>query len=297
MLCGEYAVLCGAMAIAFPTKFRQCMEVEYSAGTGLIHWQSYDFDGFQWLRCSFHPDEDFQNHPLRNVLQPIQAMLRLIRQNKPEVLPAEQDVTFRVKASFRKEWGLGSSSALIANIARWSGTDPWELMQVSFPGSGYDVAVAFHGKALTYRLEEGQRPTIRFIDYIPAWLEHFKVVFTGKKINSRDSVNENKPLFHRLEPHVDELDRMARSLLTAENAAEACELLRRYEGILASELKLEPGAGLFPVYTGTIKSLGAWGGDALLVEYREGEFEEVFKNLISFDFYDILQTTNTESCT
>ena len=296
MLCGEYAVLCGALAIAFPTKFRQCMEVEYRPGTGWIHWQSYDFEGFQWLRCSFHPDDDCSQHPLKNVLQPIQAMLRCVRERNAGAMPSDKDVTFRVKASFRKEWGLGSSSALIANIARWSGVDPWELMQLSFPGSGYDVAVAFHGKALTYRLDGGARD-IRFLEYIPSWLEDFRVVFTGKKVNSRDSVNENKSMFHKLEPHVAELDRIARGLLTADSSAEACELLQRYEEILSVTLEMEPGARLFPGYSGTIKSLGAWGGDAILVEYRQGEFEEVFQNLISFNFYDILQTANTEPCT
>lgn len=295
MLCGEYAVLCGALAIAFPTKFRQCMEVEYRPGTGLIHWQSYDFEGFQWLRCSFHPDDDCSVHALKNVLQPIQAMLCCVRRHRPELMPADQDITFRVKASFRKEWGLGSSSALIANMARWSGVDPWELMQLSFPGSGYDVAVAFHGKALTYRLAENERQ-IKFLEFVPAWLGDFRVVFTGKKVNSRDSVNENKSMFHKLEPFVAELDRIARGLLTAESCDEACVLLRNYESILADTLEMEPGARLFPSYSGTIKSLGAWGGDAILVEYRQGEFEEVFQNLISFNFYDILQTSTTETC-
>jgi shikimate kinase len=45
-------------------------------------------------------------------------MLRHVQQQKPDAMPADKDITFRVKASFRKEWGLGSSSALIANIAR-----------------------------------------------------------------------------------------------------------------------------------------------------------------------------------
>ena len=296
MLCGEYAVLCGALAIAFPTKFRQCMEVEYREGSGNVHWQSYDFEGFQWLRCSFHPNDDCSTHPLKNVLNPIMAMLRYVQQQKPDAMPADQDITFRVKASFRKEWGLGSSSALIANIARWSGVDPWELMQLSFPGSGYDVAVAFHGKALMYKIDSGHR-NIRFLDYVPAWLDDFRVVFTGKKVNSRDSVNENRSMFHKLEPHVEELDRIAMGLLTADSCQEACALLQRYESILSRELEMEPGARLFPAYTGTIKSLGAWGGDAILVEYRPGEFEEVFQNLISFNFDDIIQTANTEQCT
>ena len=296
MLCGEYAVLCGALAIAFPTKFRQCMEVEYLPGSGNIHWQSFDFEGFQWLRCSFHPNDDCSTHPLKNVLQPIVAMLRHVQQYKPDAMPADKDITFRVKASFRKEWGLGSSSALIANIARWSGLDPWELMQLSFPGSGYDVAVAFHGKSMVYRIENEQR-NIRFLDYVPEWLNSFRVVFTGKKVNSRDSVNENKAMFHKLEPHVEELDRIALGLLAVESCEEACELLQRYEAILARELEMEPGAHLFPGYSGTIKSLGAWGGDAILVEYRPDEFEKVFQNLTSFNFCDIIQTTSSETCT
>jgi hypothetical protein len=286
MLVGEYAVLAGGLAIAFPVKYRQCMEVTTIEGNGTIHWHSYDFEGIEWLKCRFSTHQQLDTHPLCNVLLPIQKMLNIAIAENPSLLPENSDLVFRIKASFRKEWGLGSSSAMIANIAKWSGANPWDLMHCSFPGSGYDVAVAFHNKALSYRLTPEGRDIV-FLPSIPPALAHYRVVFTGRKVNSRDSVAALQTRIPLLQDHVKELDALSTRMLDNPTPAAFASALLDYEMILSNVLQIPRASENYPDYPGLIKSLGAWGGDALLVQYAAGDFERTFGKLHSQPFFEI----------
>ena len=55
-------------------------------------------------------------------------------------------------------------------------------------------------------------------------------------------------------------------------------ILEEYQDRLGSFMQIpQPKELYFSDYKGTIKSLGAWGGDFVLVSYREG-MEEYFKS-------------------
>lgn len=284
MLFGEYAVLAGAWSCALPVKFRQNFEVSVKDGQGMVRWQSFDYEGKEWMNCQFRLQDETSE--LLTVLRPLHQMLHHISQNRPDLCGAEKDLHVRIKASFRKEWGLGSSSALIANLARWSETDPFALMQVSFPGSGYDVAAAFHDQAIMYRLTEEGRE-IDSLQALPDFLSDYRVVFLGKKVNSRESVSDVQSNIKNLQFYREQLDQWAISALESEDASAFNQLMFQYEQTLADVLGLTPTGRQFPEYPGFMKSLGAWGGDALLAEYIPDEFEAVFGNLASFRLEEI----------
>ncbi len=286
MLFGEYAVLAGAWACALPVKFRQNFEVSVNEGQGHVRWQSFDYEGKEWMNCQFRIHDEPSE--LLAVLRPLQQMLRYISIKRPDLCGEEKDLHVRIKASFRKEWGLGSSSALIANMARWSETNPFDLMDVSFPGSGYDVATAFQDQALLYRLNESER-VFEHLSYLPDFLLDYRVVFLGKKVNSRESVSETKDRIPELNKYVQILDKCALNALNAADMATFNGEMRTYEQILADELQITPTGALFPEYPGFMKSLGAWGGDALLAEYIPDVFEQTFGQLVSFKLGEIVR--------
>ena len=55
---------------------------------------------------------------------------------------------FISRLSFSKNWGLGSSSTLINNLADWANVDSYELLNLTFGGSGYDIACAKHNNPI-----------------------------------------------------------------------------------------------------------------------------------------------------
>jgi len=284
MLFGEYAVLAGAWSCALPVKFRQNFEVSVKTGMGRIQWQSFDFEGKEWMNCHFSLADEAET--LASVIRPLHQMLRLIAANRPDLCSPDLDLHVRIKASFRKEWGLGSSSALIANLAHWSQTDPFALMDVSFPGSGYDVAAAFQDVPLLYRIDENKRTTAP-LPAFPEFLSEYRVVFLVKKVNSRESVFETRERIPLLNEYLPKLNRYGMEALQSTTPATFNHCMLMYEEILADTLGLEPTGSQFADYQGLVKSLGAWGGDAVLVEYVPGDFEDVFGHLTSFRLGEI----------
>src|SRR5690606_38863715 len=68
-------------------------------------------------------------------------------------------ITFQEKKSYRlktnlefpSDYGLGSSSTLMNNLAEWAGIDAFVLNENNLGGSGYDIAVAQKKSPILYR--------------------------------------------------------------------------------------------------------------------------------------------------
>jgi hypothetical protein len=55
---------------------------------------------------------------------------------------------------FDRHSGLGSSSTVINNIAKYAGVDAFALNKIIFSGSGYDIACANAKKPVLFRIDE-----------------------------------------------------------------------------------------------------------------------------------------------
>ena len=86
---------------------------------------------------------------------------------------------------------------------------------------------------------------------------------------------------------------MSRALPTITYFEDFCTLLQVHENILARCLDREPIQRQFPDFSGTLKSLGAWGGDFLLAvteqpfEQMKAYFQSKGMNTI-FKFQDLI---------
>ena len=67
---------------------------------------------------------------------------------------------------FPQEWGLGSSSTLINNLGQWLQINPYELLEKSFGGSGYDIAAAQSRSPLFYT-RNVYSPTVETSTFVP----------------------------------------------------------------------------------------------------------------------------------
>ena len=93
-----------------------------------------------------------------------------------------------------------------------------------------------------------------------------KLVFLGKKQNSRDGIKRYRSIQNPETPqYIEQFSTLTEAFLTCQNLANFEHLIFEHEKLIASVLDLPRAKDLhFSDYWGEIKSLGAWGGDFVL---------------------------------
>ena len=263
LLTGEYFVLDGARAFALPVRLGQGMVVEGSPDPEVIHWRGVASHLEVWFRARFRrSDLEIVWTNRSEVAERLQHLLRLIRQDRPDLF--EKSFGVRTAMMFPKNWGLGSSSTLVHCLARWSKLDPYYLLENSFGGSGYDLACAISNQPLFYQLADNER-LIEPFDWQPEFAEQVYFLYLGKKQNSREGIARYREKVKSAPELVDEVTKMTNYIAQAETLKEFEYWLEKHEEFVAEHLQLERAKDLyFGDYWGTIKSLGAWGGDFVL---------------------------------
>ncbi|MEE4176066.1 MAG: hypothetical protein V2I46_01010, partial [Bacteroides sp.] len=137
MITGEYLALAGSLVLAIPVRFGQDMEVETLPGKGdlVITWIAQE-RGREWYRDTFigrtfEPEEQ-ENEVSKN----LQRLLKVAGEMNPAFPGPNAAFRITTNTDFPLEWGLGSSSTLISNLAWWAGIDPFELLFNTSGGSG-----------------------------------------------------------------------------------------------------------------------------------------------------------------
>lgn len=273
LLTGEYLVLKGALALALPLKLGQSLQVSLAdTDTHRLHWMAQQPDK-PWFSVLFDS----------NTLQPITtddpakaeklaSILKAVRQLKPTVFFGG-DMRFRTHLDFNPEWGLGSSSTLIANLAQWANVNPYELLKLTFGGSGYDIACATAEGPIYYQLRtevpepvEGPTPLVEPIDYKPPFAEHLFFIYQGQKQSSSKEIKaflaKSNPA--DLQKDIEAVSEISRAVPKCQNLDEFGLLMQCHERIIARCIGQEPVQKRFPDFEGVLKSLGAWGGDFIM---------------------------------
>lgn len=268
LLTGEYAVLDGAKALAVPTKFGQYLCYEKISGPK-IEWKSLDHKGQLWFEASFGLGDlqivSTSNDGMVTALQTV--LLEAKKLNAAFLADGGRHV--ETKLTFPKDWGLGSSSTLINNVAKWAGVNAHHLLQNTFGGSGYDIACAGANNALIYQLVGGN-PTTKEVGLDFPFSDKLFFVHLNQKQNSREAIAGYRT--QKIDKHTlcKEVSRITEAILGVDSLQDFEVLLARHEALLSEALKIPPvKKRLFPDYFGEIKSLGAWGGDFILATGNE----------------------------
>src|SRR5690554_5555586 len=159
LLTGEYVVLDGAKALAIPTKYGQSLEIGLSEKEG-IHWKSMDNLGKVWFEEIFNLDGFKPVNPENKYSKTMATILGEAKNLNPNFLFGEKGIKAETIVDFPLNWGLGTSSTLINNIAQWAEVDAFSLLEKGFGGSGYDIAAAQHNVPIFYQLKDG-KPNIQ----------------------------------------------------------------------------------------------------------------------------------------
>ena len=267
LLTGEYFVLDGALSLALPTKVGQSLSVKYSPSfSPTLSWKSYDVKGECWFdsKFEFWHFKCLDENPSEEALF-LQKILQQVRKQNSHFLRDDVDVKVETRLGFPLEWGLGSSSSLIYNIAQWAYISPFELLFKTHGGSGYDIACAQSDGPIAYK-KNSSGPNWSPIYFHPSFRENIFFVYLGKKKNSREAVKDytkKRPFPQTLLTKITELTQEFLNALTLKQFQAA---MIEHEEVVSRALDMTPvKEELFSDFPGAIKSLGAWGGDFVMV--------------------------------
>lgn len=268
LLSGEYAVLDGARALALPTRLGQWLEVSEAAGQGLS-WTSLDADGTPWLKAHFEPEAlalapdpgPFPADPAARLLRILQTAVSL----QPAFFEKMQGQKVVTRLEFPRAWGLGSSSTLLANLALWADADPYALLDRTLGGSGYDLACAGVDHPIYYQRIPPHPPRVEVAPFDPPFAESLWFVYLNVKQDSREGIERYRKRKAVPESLLEAISALGERMVAAPGLPAFREAVERHEALLSELLGLPAvKSRLFPDYAGSLKSLGAWGGDFIL---------------------------------
>ena len=242
-------------------------------------------------------------------------ILKAVRHLNPKAFEGN-NLKFTTHLDFDPNWGLGSSSTLIANLAQWANVNPYELLKLTFGGSGYDIACATAKQPIYYQLSPAKTvlrqaqeprqpkvvepvetpiPLIESIDFNPPFAEHLFFVYQGQK---QSSSKEIKAFLEKANPtdllkDIEAVSDISRSVPKCQSLDEFSLLMQCHERIISRCIGQEPVQKRFPDFEGVLKSLGAWGGDFILAvtKWNENQVKEYFKEKgleVVFEYNDLV---------
>ena len=262
----------GATALAVPTKFGQDLIVEKIKENQLI-WGSFTNTGDCWFEAVFElPKLRLVNASFNSekegsaefIAETLQDILSETRKLNPEFLQSEQGFLVKTNLTFPRDWGLGTSSTLINNIAQWAKVDAFQLLWNSFSGSGYDIANAKHNTPILYQVKN-QQTIVKKVDFTPSFSDQLFFVHLNKKQDSKAGIARFKEKREKINNQIHLVSEISKQLIHEQKLSEFEKLIQEHEKIISSIIELPTvKERLFPDYFGTLKSLGAWGGDFIL---------------------------------
>lgn len=275
LITGEYLVLQGALALAVPTVMGQQLDVSMRrAGDGktgaALSWKSY-YKGDCWFEVEFSlPDVEVKATTDEKKAQFLQKLLLEANRFNPDIFRKGHSFTFETKLDFHPGWGLGSSSSLISMLAEWFRIDAYKLFRNTQKGSGYDIACATSDSSLWYRLVLGS-PIRQRVSFDPPFKENLAFIYSGKKQDSASAVNHYLTQKNVADNDKTRISQIGREITAAKKLDEFNALLDEHEEIMSGILEIQKIKDLhFSDFPGSIKSLGAWGGDFMLASSEIG---------------------------
>ncbi len=262
LLTGEYVVLDGATALSIPTKHGQSLEVQFSTKNG-IHWKSYDEKGLIWFEEVFNLNDLEGFNPENTFSKTLSEILIQAKKLNPYFLGDSKGFAVSTKLDFPRNWGLGSSSTLINNIAQWANVGAFELLKNSFGGSGYDIAAAQNDSPILYELINNN-PKFRKIHLSWNFKDFIFFVHLNKKQDSKEGIAKYRNASVD-QKSIQRISDISNELLMCYSLSDFEKLMDAHEEIISEIINLPTiKEQLFSDYPNTIKSLGAWGGDFVL---------------------------------
>ena len=270
LLTSEYMILDGALALAIPTQFGQKLTIqEIEDAQSLIIWESLCQNQL-WVKTKIN----YKNWKIleSNLTDSALFIMNIIKEiQKLSSDKFKKNTSYLIKSNleFPQNFGLGSSSTLLTNLAKWAKINPFELNENILGGSGYDIAVAQNSSAILYQVKDKIRH-IENINFSPKFKNELLFIHLNQKQNSREGIK----LYHsknKSQQLIQEFSEITKSIVQCNDINSFSELINLHEKKLSQFLGLKTAKEIYfsdcPVF---IKSLGAWGGDFVMSKKFDG---------------------------
>jgi len=162
-------------------------------------------------------------------------------------------------------------------MARWAEVNPLDLHFMVSEGSGYDVACAISEGPITYKLKD-HSPQYSHISFNPPFRDQIWFAWLGNKQATASHLAE---VAGRLSPNFEAVHQFSQLTLEMMNASTLEEfrgVMDRHEEALSPLLGMDPISERFKKLPGSVKSLGAWGGDFIMIATKTDK-PDLLKNL------------------
>jgi mevalonate kinase len=292
LITGEYVIIDGALSFALPTSRGQHLTVETNS-SGIISWQSYDNQNNCWFWAEFDTNIMLRKTSDTNKAIFLSKLLNYCveHSNQKNKDSLQLGASIHTYLDFATDWGLGSSSTLLVLLSKLFQVDAFELHFSHTNGSGYDIACGIYNEPISYQLISPKKPAIESVNFNPSFKKQLYFVHLNQKQVSANEVvgyNELKKEID-LEPIISEVTQLTKRLIACENLTEFESILERHEAIISHVLQRNSiKETQFQLYQkGVIKSLGAWGGDFVMVTGTDGDMdyfrERGFSIILSYE--------------
>jgi mevalonate kinase len=289
LLTGEYLIMRGAEGLALPVNYGQ--EISWkSTGEGpILEWVTR-VKGDEWFNAVFRGDDYII---VSSSDRDKAVFLSRILSGAAELSSAPPFYGKVVSSvDFDMEWGMGSSSSLISNVAFMFGINPFTLHFKVSTGSGYDIACARSDGPILYRLnfktdiyktasgnphnpEFFQVPVYREVEFNPPFRDKLFFAWLGRKQNTASSIEKFNNRSAIKEEDIQKITRISSEIINTPDTESFIHLLEEHDEIISGILDVKSlSLTRFSDFPGHVKSLGAWGGDFILIVW-EGNVDEL----------------------
>lgn len=265
LLSSEYLVMDGAKSIALPARLTQDLIVS-KCDKNTIEWFSHDMHNNLWYEDRFFvKNNNLVCESEKNVTS--QKIISLFNHlSKTHKLANLLGNKFETRLNFKRDWGLGTSSTFVNNLAKWAKVDPYQLLFSTFKGSGYDIACCDLNHPIIFK-KTRESIDVKKIKFKPPFIKNLFLIHLGKKQNTQLSIeNYSKKQFDRIEL-IKKINTITDEFIKCNELIHFEELIQEHESIISKATSIIPiqNSNFSDYKDGKIKSLGAWGGDFILV--------------------------------
>ena len=289
LITGEYLVLDGAISLALPCNYGQSLRFT-SHKKNILNWISLDVNKEIWFEASFEANTfKVQKTSDDNIVKWVQKILK----SSSELSTSKKKLegTIINELEFPSNWGLGSSSTLLNNISNLYEIDPYDLHFSTTNGSGYDIACASYNTSLTYQIINN-KPIVNPIDWNPNYKNEIIFIY----LNNKQKSNLEIKRYHKLKKNLDlvnQISNITKKIIKSKSITEFEKLIDQHELIISELIQTKTvKEKYFSDYNGSIKSLGAWGGDFILATRNNKNYflEKGFNTV--FTFSELIKNKN-----
>ncbi len=287
LLSAEYLLLFGAKGLALPLNFGQNLSVFESKNIEnqqeKIYWNAYTNENKMWFSAVISVDNfDIIATSNKKASRTLQILLKNVNL---AFWKKSIDYHFETHLEFNNKFGWGSSSTMVSLLSQATNSDPYLLYSKTFKGSGYDLACATADGPILFQNKNKNHEATPII-FNPSFKKNIFFVYLGKKQNSLKAISNLKPPSENLIKAINQCS--LNFIKYQDNEVLFCENIVNHEELISSYLNQktikETHFKDIAVYA---KSMGAWGGDFIMIVCDEKTLPQIKKSgfdiILAFD--------------